>query len=788
MPPKWKANAHSASGAAESQTTMDDGTPRGKRLRADQLFNDAGSESLASHEPEPGQDVNPVAPSYCSDEEEASQITPSPEPLTQVQPSFMVLQSGQQFGFKLPSQSSTAQYIGRSAQAGMISVPRDHAALARRMPSFKGYQSSLPSSRGSSVFSAALLCGGSTAPTSAPTSHAPSECRSNSDYGTRRDDANAYQLAPLRQSSQLQALAVTANQSSEAHFQNRLSLPSLNINTQVMNPLIHPHHNLLGCVEPSHSVTSHPLYPACTPYSLQMQMLIVMDYLQSMRHFRVMMIASQSRFFVIKAFSARIQMRTPFGFKLPSQSSTAQYIGRSAQAGMISVPQDHAALARRMPSFKGYQSSLPSSRGSSVFSAALLCGGSTAPTSAPTSHAPSECRSNSDYGTRRDDANAYQLAPLRQSSQLQALAVTANQSSEAHFQNRLSLPSLNINTQVMNPLIHPHHNLLGCVEPSHSVTSHPLYPACTPYSLQMQMLIVMDYLQSMRHFRVMMIASQSRFFVIKAFSARIQMRTPSPHVPGLTTTQRDVEDVVAQHRQRNRAPRLPSNVQLLTVHNQQNSQGFRSASHTNSAADDLDNLETPISTLVQSSAQQSSSATDVNLPSAAHPVATIVSNTSGTLPDNNDPLQLQFYVPSVRDIIERAKQFSHCNIASLWEDIGNWQSSLKEKARSYVRERYKWDPENRRTVNADIAKKLLDRGPNSMGNLFPKVFEKEVPRATIKLTLDEMAAEGKEVTFKRDVYSNVYVDIISLMTKCDTVPVHHAKTKALRVQWAKIGR
>ena len=58
----------------------------------------------------------------------------------------------------------------------------------------------------------------------------------------------------------------------------------------------------------------------------------------------------------------------------------------------------------------------------------------------------------------------------------------------------------------------------------------------------------------------------------------------------------------------------------------------------------------------------------------------------------------------------------------------------------------------------------------------------------IKLALDEVAAEGKEVIFKRDVYADIYVDIIGLMAKCDTTPIHRAKTKALRVHWAKIGR
>ena len=57
----------------------------------------------------------------------------------------------------------------------------------------------------------------------------------------------------------------------------------------------------------------------------------------------------------------------------------------------------------------------------------------------------------------------------------------------------------------------------------------------------------------------------------------------------------------------------------------------------------------------------------------------------------------------------------------------------------------------------------------------------------IKLVLDEVAAKGKEVIFKRDVYADVYVDILGLMVKCDMTPIHQAKTKALCVQWAKMG-
>jgi hypothetical protein len=98
-----------------------------------------------------------------------------------------------------------------------------------------------------------------------------------------------------------------------------------------------------------------------------------------------------------------------------------------------------------------------------------------------------------------------------------------------------------------------------------------------------------------------------------------------------------------------------------------------------------------------------------------------------------------------------------------------------------------------------------------MGILFPEVFGSEVPCAAvalaatavtcfrfmllltltniqIKLALDEVSIEGKEVTFKRDVYASVYIDILGLMGKCDTNPIHRAKMKALHVQWGKTGR
>ncbi|KAI6094430.1 hypothetical protein F5141DRAFT_1069607 [Pisolithus sp. B1] len=140
----------------------------------------------------------------------------------------------------------------------------------------------------------------------------------------------------------------------------------------------------------------------------------------------------------------------------------------------------------------------------------------------------------------------------------------------------------------------------------------------------------------------------------------------------------------------------------------------------------------------------------------------------------------------------------------LWEDLSNWCSSLKKKAHFFVHECYEWDTQNCCDVNAGIMRKLLEHGnflkdgfdeeghtnnlahlalsaliieffytgTNAVANLFPEVFQSEVPHAavaftttTIKVALDEVIAEGKDITFKHDVYVDVYADILSLMSK-----------------------
>ncbi|KAI6010125.1 hypothetical protein EDC04DRAFT_2906180 [Pisolithus marmoratus] len=99
--------------------------------------------------------------------------------------------------------------------------------------------------------------------------------------------------------------------------------------------------------------------------------------------------------------------------------------------------------------------------------------------------------------------------------------------------------------------------------------------------------------------------------------------------------QREIEDIVIQHHQRNCAPQLPDNTQLLAV-------------------DALDSLEGPIS-------KTSSSSTK-----AAPTPLLATSVASGIVPNSNsDPSHLQFYTLLVRDIIKHAKQISHCNIVSI---------------------------------------------------------------------------------------------------------------------------
>ncbi|KAF8547615.1 hypothetical protein OG21DRAFT_1527035 [Imleria badia] len=161
------------------------------------------------------------------------------------------------------------------------------------------------------------------------------------------------------------------------------------------------------------------------------------------------------------------------------------------------------------------------------------------------------------------------------------------------------------------------------------------------------------------------------------------------------------------------------------------------------------------------------------------------------------------------------------------EDLGNWRSALRKKARMWVAQCYQWDPENHRELNIEIAKGLLGsgglflrdstdeeghvnnlthpalsgliinffyRGSTLVGKLFPEVFHKVVPRMTVvlaatalKVVLDEMISAPTEVNFKVSTYSPIYTEILGLMDKCDSSPIHGTKTIALRKKWARQG-
>lgn len=125
-----------------------------------------------------------------------------------------------------------------------------------------------------------------------------------------------------------------------------------------------------------------------------------------------------------------------------------------------------------------------------------------------------------------------------------------------------------------------------------------------------------------------------------------------------------MDDVVAQHHQRNRPPRLPDNRELMAVRSQQQTVSRRSLSVSRtviSTADDADQVEAPISQRPQATPQS----TDGNSLDNSLPQSIVRSATSGAHSNNVDPSQLNFYAPPVRDVIERAKQFSHCDLASM---------------------------------------------------------------------------------------------------------------------------
>ena len=102
--------------------------------------------------------------------------------------------------------------------------------------------------------------------------------------------------------------------------------------------------------------------------------------------------------------------------------------------------------------------------------------------------------------------------------------------------------------------------------------------------------------------------------------------------------------------------------------------------------DDLDstNLNDPVSAKSQPPTVQSAvPKADVCPPSDSW-TQSAVPGTPDIVLDNADPSQLQPYPPAVRDIIERAKQFSHCDITSV--NLFPLRPDFNHKAVEYINE------------------------------------------------------------------------------------------------------
>jgi len=102
-----------------------------------------------------------------------------------------------------------------------------------------------------------------------------------------------------------------------------------------------------------------------------------------------------------------------------------------------------------------------------------------------------------------------------------------------------------------------------------------------------------------------------------------------------------------------------------------------------SSANDPDDLEDPILTAFQPAPTSQTFPASTDVASVPLPIAPPV--VSGIVSDaNSDPSQLQFYTPAVCDVIEHAKQISHCDIASV--NSFPLHADFNRKAVEYVSE------------------------------------------------------------------------------------------------------
>ncbi|KAF8548593.1 hypothetical protein OG21DRAFT_1526394 [Imleria badia] len=158
-------------------------------------------------------------------------------------------------------------------------------------------------------------------------------------------------------------------------------------------------------------------------------------------------------------------------------------------------------------------------------------------------------------------------------------------------------------------------------------------------------------------------------------------------------TDSEIEDVIAQNCQCNRPPHLPNNTQLLTTRSQQTSQSLHSVTHTTSA----DELLAPISAHPPTAPASTGPPKTQSLPASAS--TTVTPAAAGPIPQPNlNPVAstIEYMDEVVAKCHARGltipegwwPQYTNGITKLLWEDIGNWQSSLKKKAHSFIHQGY----------------------------------------------------------------------------------------------------
>ncbi|KAI6114581.1 hypothetical protein EDD16DRAFT_1521005 [Pisolithus croceorrhizus] len=177
----------------------------------------------------------------------------------------------------------------------------------------------------------------------------------------------------------------------------------------------------------------------------------------------------------------------------------------------------------------------------------------------------------------------------------------------------------------------------------------------------------------------------------------------------------------------------------------------------------------------------------------------------GPATEGTEPWKLQYYDPSTHDIIDHAKQFSHCDTMSI--NAFPVHSTFNAKTIDYIEEAIAehrmqhphiseglWpyrcllgngglflkngvDDEGHANnlthpVLTGLIADFFYSGSTSVSQLFPEVFSPEVPRVAMAIATTAIC----EVNFRVTTYSPIYVEILGLMSKCDTSPIHQAKT------------